>query len=329
MDRRADPQTQVLEGNLRDSNISTCLAVLNQLALHWGNRAELKKSELDPDTLYSAEKDDFLEDLLPFKNHPSFFKAEEQIKKKALSCGWIAYNEKTIDIESNIISPACLDIIYGRIPGCGDGTLRWIASQTLADEAYHVLLVVNTCRTTRRLRDLGSLKLPSFDLVSKMQLEAESTDKPWQRQLITLATATVSEVFISDYLSLIADCDSIQPANQLSTAAHRRDELAHSNIFKNIVKYVYPLLSDEQKRYFSTVLPKPVQWFASQEFDVWQEMLRQINFPGADSMIAECRAEAEIALHRIEYSHLITLAEEIGVLSSSAGQDSFSKAGIV
>jgi hypothetical protein len=38
---------------------------------------------------------------------------------------------------------------------------------------------------------------------------------------------------------------------------------------------------------------------------------------------------AEIALHRIDYSHLITLAEEVGILSSSAGQDSFSKAGIV
>ena len=50
--------------------------------------------------------------------------------------------------------------------------------------------------------------------------------------IINLASAVVSEIFISD-------CEDIQPVNRLTVEAHRQDELAHGNIFKHLTKCIY------------------------------------------------------------------------------------------
>jgi len=68
------------------------------------------------------------------------------MKQKILSCGWLAYNEKTVEIESKIISPVCNHIIDREIPGLEDEASRQIASDTLIDEAYHIQLVVSAAK---------------------------------------------------------------------------------------------------------------------------------------------------------------------------------------
>ncbi|WP_018414784.1 AurF N-oxygenase family protein [Teredinibacter turnerae] len=302
--------------------------VLEQLAEHWELRAGVKKKELNPEITFDAHAPDFLPELLPFHNHDLFLSADSQVKSKALSCGWVAYNEKTIDIESYIVSPSCLDILYGRLPQTQNSIIKWTASETLTDEAYHVLLVTNTCRITRQRRGLETLKLPTFDLVRFMRREMAMVDEEWKKRLINLATATVSEVFVSDYLSLIADAEHIQPINRLTTDVHRKDEMAHSSIFKHLMKIIYPYLTQKEQDYLAEILPKPVSWFASQELDVWESMLSQIRFPNYQEMIADCRSEHIVNLGRIDYSGLTTLADELGILRSQRGQDSFGEAGL-
>jgi alpha-N-dichloroacetyl-p-aminophenylserinol N-oxygenase len=302
--------------------------VLEQLAEHWELRAGVKGKELNPKASFDMTAPDFLVELLPFHNHDIFISADETMKSKVLSCGWIAYNEKTIDIESYIVSPSCLDMLYGRLPQTQNSTMKWTAAETLTDEAYHVLLVTNTCRVTRQHRKLEGLKLPNFDLVKFMQREIGDSDEDWKKRLINLATATVSEVFVSDYLSLIANAESIQPINRITTDIHRKDELAHSSIFTNLMKIIYHCLTPIQQDYLAEVLPKPVRWFASQELDVWESMLSQIDFPKYHEMIADYRTEAAVNLDRIDYSGLTSLADELGILQTQRGQDSFGQAGL-
>ncbi len=317
---------------VRQEDTSHCRTLLQKMANNWYKRAQVKQNidELNqPEDHFDQSKPDFLVDLLPFKNHPYFQQAPAAVKQKILSCGWLAYNEKTVEIESKIISPACNYIIGREVPGVDDGISQQIASDTLVDEAYHVQLVINACRVTREQRDLRELRLPNFALTTNMYREQSYYSEPWQKILIQLATAIVSEIFISDYLDLLANDQEIQPLNRLTVATHRRDEMAHGSIFKFLTQCIYSELNQEQKEFFIDVLPKPVRWFANTELNVWRSMLQQIGFDHAESMINDCAASNEVNLLTMDYTELISLADEVGILDSAPGIDSFSREGIL
>lgn len=72
-----------------------------------------------------------------------------------------------------------------------------------------------------------------------------------------------------------------------------------------------------------------MRWFASQELNVWESMLAQIDFPDRREIIGDARAEAEVNLARVDYSDVTELAEELGMLDSGRGQDSFGQAGLI
>ena len=134
---------------------SQACALLQRLAHSWGRRARVKQPELEGEMLFDDRKADFIPELLPFREHPAFLAAPDDMWQQILSCGWLAYNEKTVDIESKIIAPACNHIISGELLGLQDGVSKQIAGQTLVDEAYHELLVLNACQMPRARRGLG------------------------------------------------------------------------------------------------------------------------------------------------------------------------------
>lgn len=304
--------------------------MLTQMSHHWGERAQVKSCEFDIDLVYDQNRDDFLPNLIPLQGNPTYDKYFDDFRTKILACGWIAYNEKTIDIESQIVTPVCNDLIYKNI-SCADSELiRWAAAETLVDESYHILMVVNAMRACKKNRNLNELKISGFSLTRNMNKEIAAAKHEWQKRLIKLGTSIVSEVFISDYLGLLSEAKNIQPINRITTHAHKQDELAHSGIFKTFSKQIFNALNKEQKRYFIEFLPKPINWFASKELNVWSQILHFIDFPEADKIIADCREESgDIDLSRIDYSELIELATEIGILDTSIGIEAFSREGII
>jgi alpha-N-dichloroacetyl-p-aminophenylserinol N-oxygenase len=58
-------------------------------------------------------------------------------------------------------------------------------------------------------------------------------------------------------------------------------------------------------------------------------MLRQIGFRAADPVIRDCRRANEENLARIDYSEVIALAQELGLLDVQRGLDSFAREGLV
>jgi hypothetical protein len=308
---------------------SRARALLQRLANSWGRRARVKQPELEGEMLFDDRKADFIPELLPFREHPAFLAAPDGMRQQILSCGWLTYNEKTVDIESKIIAPACNHIIYGELPGLQDGVSKQIAGQTLVDEAYHELLVLNACLVTRARRGLGTVTVPESQLIVQMRQAQAQYSTPWQKILIHLATAIVSEVFISDYLKVLSTEMTIQPFNRLTVDAHRRDELAHGSIFKGLAQCLYASLRTHERAFFADVLPKPVHWFANSELEVWQAMLQQIGFRATDTVIRDCRSANEENLARIDYSDVIALAQELGLLDMQRGLDSFAREGLV
>lgn len=279
----------------------------------WFGRANVRKIEPELMPTYDPNKPDFLAELLPFHDHPLYQNAPEELKQTALSCGWIAYNEKTVAIESKIVSPACMHLIDGEVAGFPRHRYRDSVSQALTDEAFHILLVVRANNETRRRRQLGELTLPAFDLVASMQRHQEKHPEKWKKILIQLATSVVSEVMVSEYLSRLSNALDIQPLNRITTEIHRRDESAHNGLFKSLGAVIYHGLNAREREFFVGALSQPSIWFASPELDVWEAMLEQIGFPGAKRMIADCRAQRRAKGVHLDLSTLETLFADLGV----------------
>lgn len=306
--------------------ISQCRSLLQKMNSVWTKRAQVKKQEVDLNMLLDPTKPDFRVDLLPFKNHQAFQEAPQEIKDKILSCGWLIYNWKTVAIELKVVNPVCQDIIYQMFPGVSDAIIQEVATDTLVDESYHVQLVNQACSVTRQQRGLQTVKSPEFNLVLNMQKEQQLYQEDWQKLLIKLATSVVSEVFVSDYLKLLSSDQTIQPFNRVVVDTHRRDEDAHSCIFKNLVKCIYSELTREQKEFFISVLPKPVYWFADLELEVWKSLLEQIDFAGAQAIYNDCSATNTTNLQNIDYSEVIELIQE---LDPQGGAESLAKMGLL
>lgn len=277
----------------------------------WPDRAAVKRRETDLSEVFDSRRPDFLTELLPFNDHEDFLRAPEKFRRAALSCGWLAYNAKTIAIESKIVSPACMHVIDGELPGIPARRFRESVAEALVDESYHILLTSNACDITRINRGLDHVRLPQFELVTAMLREQARHAEPWKKILVQVATAVVSEMLVSDYLKLLSESDEVQPLNVLTTAIHRKDESAHNGLFKTIGTQLHHYLAPHEQEFFLQLLAKPAQWFASAELDVWHSMLNQIGFPRAERMMADCRDQKQLTQLGLDLSTLQRLYEEL------------------
>ncbi len=289
---------------------------IERLADSWSSRACVRKGGHEFAADFDPTKPDFLTELLPFHAHPTYQRAPEEFKQAALSCGWIAYNEKTVAIESKVVSPACMHLIDADLPAFPRDRHRGAVAQALTDEAFHILLVVRATGVTRQRRRLHELTLPPFELVTRMRECQDECPERWERILIQLATAVVSEVMVSEYLGRLSGAADIQPLHRITTEIHRRDESAHNGLFKSLGAVIYHGLSGREREFFVGALARPAAWFASPEWDVWEAMLGFIGFPGGGAMIADCRAEPRAAGTRLDLSTLDSLLAGLGVESA-------------
>jgi hypothetical protein len=306
---------------------SRSIKMLEKIANSWPRRAYVKKPELQP--FFEEGKEDFLESLLPFREMPQYQSCSPELRSRILSCGWLMYNAKTVQIETEIVNPACLNIINREMPGLAEPSCQQAVCEAMVDEVYHVHLVEQSSRLTRDRRALDYVVIPKFNLVRHMQNRQRGFSESWQRRMVRFATAVVSEIFISDYLHLLSESDEIQPFNRMTVAAHRHDELAHGPLFRSLAQLFSAELTKSQRATFADLLAEPVVWFADRELDVWLALLRQIDFPDADGMIKECKSLGLADLKKLDYSGVVSLAEEIGVMDVAVSRDSFFRQGLV
>lgn len=317
-----------LNGHIEHDEPSQSQQLLLRISESWNTRAKVRREPVDLD--FNPERDDFLETLLPFHQHPLYRALSENDRRRIMSCGWLIYNDKTVAIETAIVTPSCNDALEGRIPGLEGGLVRKLVCETLVDEAYHLLLVENASRITRYYRDLTHIRIPipAFNLVRLMEEEKARCTEGWQRVLVQLATSVVSEIFVSDYLHQLSDCHTIQAMNRATVAAHRHDELAHSKVFTGLSETFYPALEPKHQAFFAEVLPKPIQWFADMELDIWDSVLEQLGIAQGRTIIADCRPLNANAVRRVDYSGVVDLARGIGIFDNNHGRDSFGLLGI-
>jgi alpha-N-dichloroacetyl-p-aminophenylserinol N-oxygenase len=310
------------------STAAASRAVLHKMALSWHQRAQVRKAQAPDELSFDLTRPDFAVSLLPFKDHPRFHALDPRQLERTLSTAWLAYNSKTLDIESWIVLPFCQDVLADKLPGLDDALSKQIVSETLVDESFHVLLTVNATNLTRRERGLHVDLPPSLLVRLTRECQKQYTEE-WQRTLVRFAVAVVSEVFISEHLLQLSSSKTIQPLHRLTVDAHRRDEAAHGVVFRHLAKVTYEALSPREQEFFATILPRPVRWFAAQDRGLWTTIFRQLDIPDMNDLVEDCTRRHDGELHSIDYSGVVELARELGITDMPIGRDAFESEGLL
>lgn len=260
----------------------------------WATRAQVKTSALENEAGFDTNNPDFLEELLPFHQQSEYRALPQEHKSKILTAGWYVYNLRTVCIENDVVSPACMQLLRGELPGRAftDWATARVIAETLVDESYHTLLAISVCRITARHRRFF-INVPEFELLTVLNRARAAVDAD-HRALVAFGFATVSELFISDYLCVLDHAPGVQTLHRNWVAAHKKDEIAHNRVFAVLFEALYRTIGHREKEALLLGLRKGILGFNSSEWDVWANVMAQLNVPGGFDLIANARAKRGI-----------------------------------
>jgi hypothetical protein len=205
----------------------------------------------------------------------------------------MVYSERVIEIEHLVTNPAINMLLYGVIPGAEAFEVKAALQQTMIDEQFHLIMHEKALQETIQLRRVDRPIDCARSLVyRKLKEHQGAVDEPWQKNLLNLLWAIVSEMTINAYLRLLANADDIQPLHRRINWLHNRDELAHNKIFFEVSKLVFCGLSETQKRFFIEFLPKTIEAFTAHDLSAWAAILERVRLPGREEILGDCRSEA-------------------------------------
>jgi hypothetical protein len=291
-------------------------AFLDRIVSSWPRRATVKKGDMDLDALFEEDRPDYPIELVPFREHPRFIAAPDELKQLMLSWAWIAYNKHTIAAEEQIANPAFALVLHDRFPGASGDAVKKSVAQAMVDEQYHSLLHLNASSITRRKRGLNSVedKLPDSAVCLRLKkCQAQAADE-YEEDLLTLAFAVVSEISFNAYLGLLAKDLTIQPINRATADMHNRDEFSHALLISEIAKSIYLGMDSALRDSFVAALPKALRAFVSSNFDTWRAILIHIGFSDVDEIIGDCESQSVNRVLIRDYSGLKNLAMELGII---------------
>jgi len=291
-------------------NSSNRTTLFERLSATWEGRAQVRSFRWDTAPAWDDTKDDFLPEILPFCNHPAFVAASAEDRARCLAAAWLAWNENQVGFELGIVIPACVRLMQGHIPGARDPSIWATVSEALTDESYHIVLTQQGSVQCRAKRGLHDLKIPRSAVVTACERRMAELSEEWQRDLVLLAATVVTEIVIHAHLRLLSyPPESMQPLHALVNRVHYLDELAHSGLFRAVLKASYLDMNPAQREFFTSILPETVSWFADWGLAQWEAIFEQIQFPRRHEILAEARANRQV----VDYSPLIKLCEELGM----------------
>lgn len=291
-------------------------AVIGRLAANWTRRASVKKAEPDLDDLFEEGRPDYPEHLLPFRDHPTYLALDDTVLRRLLAWAWVAFNKNVMDNEQRVVNPGFALIASGTFRAGFDESVAQAVTQAMVDEQYHTLMHLNAIAVTRRRRGwrMPESALPLAKKARRHEERLARADLRWQRDLVTLAFTTVSEMSINAYLDLMAQDDDVQPINRVTAELHNRDEYCHSSISKDIAATVYRSLGPEHREFFVEALGDGLAAFGANDFTTWRRIIELLGIEGGEAMMRDVENEPGRALLVQDYSGLHQLCAEIGVL---------------
>ncbi|NRR32716.1 diiron oxygenase [Oxalobacteraceae bacterium] len=287
--------------------------ILDSLALSWDQRVAVRKERLDLGQYYDPTIPDFPAAMLPFHDSPAYAALARPAQLRLLATAWVAYNEKAIFMEDEMVQPLCSLLLKGRLPGVSDARVKQVIAQLAVDEQFHILMCLEICSNARARHDLHGYRMPEPLIGVALRAALEQARDADDAALVRMVYATVAETTIHAYLQQIAADTSIQPLNRLNTDLHRRDELAHGTTFAQLARSVYQSLDAAAQARFRALLCQALDDFVQVDVAFWVSILDYAGIAGREQIGAQMRAAAQGVRMRRDYTALAPLLRDLGI----------------
>lgn len=281
------------------------------LAESWANRVAVRTSKIDLSRYYDKTIPDYPPGLVAFRDDPRYRDLGQETQRRVLAAAWVAYNEKTISVEKDVVEPACELLLRGAFAGVDTIAFKRAVAQTLVDEQFHVLMCLDACLVARAMHDIPTLRFPKSFVVEELE-RARARCEPRDADLVQLAFATVAEVTINAYLDLLANDQTIQPLNREITALHRKDESSHRKLFNEFTKALFPRLEEAERATYLRGLAVGLEAFVQIDLGAWAAILEHLQIPEGADILGRYAAGASKRVVR-DFSGLRLLLRDIGV----------------
>lgn len=250
--------------------------VIESISRSWPFEAEVMRFSEVATLPFNMHVPDFIAEMVPFSTFDEWRALEPQDKSDLLSAGWIIYQSNTIFIETDLVTPACIEVIRSRQDNSVGPEMARSMAQAMTDEGYHTLLAVLTCDAVRANRQLP-LFPTDFHLVGVMSTYINGLDCEWKRRVARIATACCTENHITDYLDLLANASSIQPMFLAAVNAHAKDEWNHGSQFAVLARDIYWALSSEGQKVFKDTVELVAKNFFRADLKAWITVIDQLD----------------------------------------------------
>lgn len=272
---------------------------LVRLAESWPKRATVRTDldRIEAPGLHDPAIPDYPIALLPFAQHADFLAATDEQRNRVLTFAWLTYNERVIAAEEYVANPAFALIMHGAFPGAESMDVKRTVQQAHVDETWHTYMHMMAMQRTRELRGVEDEPNPPYAVTYQRLIEAwAGTPEAWERNLLTLVWATVAEVSVNAYLTLLSRDETIQPLHSLVPRLHARDESAHSSMMVEVAKALYVHMNAEQKRAFCNALPQALMAFVEQDYAAWRSILGHCKVRNGEGIVADVEADSSSKL---------------------------------
>lgn len=289
------------------------IEVVQRLANSWRNRVAVNQEKLDLGKYYDQSIPDYPLDLVSFRGDARFSSLDRNTRHKILAGAWILYNEKTIAVENSIVTPACSLLLRGAFATLDRVEIKRVVAQTLVDEEFHILMCLEACMVARRAYGLEALVLPCPAVVEALERQVVEASDIRHQEIIRLAFATVAELTINAYLSLLSSDQTIQPLNRETTDLHRKDEASHNKFFHTITQVVFTSFGAGERAIFIKALTDGLHAYVQPDPKAWVAVLRFVGVPEAEAIVADS-ANAPLGRRMTrDYSAFRNLLADIGI----------------
>lgn len=287
--------------------------VISRLGRSWNTRVAVRQDRLDLSQYYDPSIPDFPVSMVPFWQEAAITSLDETTRMRLLAAAWVAYNEKAIYLEDEIVQPLCAQLLRGDLPGVGAASVKQVIAQIQVDEQFHILMCLDICNNARERHALQDYVVPPPLVGRLMKARLGDTTTAREAVLLRMAYASVAEMSINAYLNQVSSDQTIQPLNRINTDLHRKDESAHSVAFHEIVGSVYKSLDDADQATFRARLVDAMTDFTTADHGSWASILEYLAVPGRVGILARLEEASKDRRLSRDYSVLSSLFDELDI----------------
>jgi P-aminobenzoate N-oxygenase AurF len=251
---------------------------------HWEKTASVRvKPRRVPDALGEGMLP-FPPESVPALAHP-LVRARPEAEAAILLHAMYGYMYFTSVVEQLAVIPIATGIAMGRFLDGLDPPMRRDAFKICTDEAWHAQFSYDFIVDAAAANMSAPPVLVEPGFVRDVAAVRETVDTSLHG-LVDMLFAVVTETSVSRLLRNIPRDDRISRAVRQVVADHAADEARHHAYFKSLLKVIWPLMSDRERRTLGVRIPTLIGAFCKPDATAAAGMLRAAGFdPGETAQI--------------------------------------------